>query len=466
MTAPAHGPQEIPLAPFPLGRLWPVVTEDGRRALQLALADGREALRGRTVWMVNSTPVGGGVAELLRTLTPYWLDAGIDAHWAVVGGGPAFFRITKRIHNLLHGYPSDDGQLGSPEQRVYERALEPARVWLERRLRVGDVVVLHDPQTAGLAPALKAAGAHVVCRSHVGAEPGDALAGATRDFLRTYAASADAIVLTRRSDPLPQLGAPRIVVIPPCIDPCSPKNRSMPLADARRLLTEAGLVAAGRRSGTPVVGTIRSTGRSSQPGTAPLVVHLARWDRLKDPLGVMEAFATVLDRADARLILAGPAVHAVADDPEAAAVYDEVEQQWERLPRAERDRIDLLQFSLRDPHANAVIVNALQREATVVVKKSLQEGFGLGVAEAMWKRRPVVASDVGGHRVQIEHGVSGVLVPDARNLPRFGRAIADLLADPERRRRLGEAAHEQVRTRFLPDRHIAAWMRLLAELGR
>jgi trehalose synthase len=443
-----------------------VVTEDGRRALQLALADGREALRGRTVWMVNSTPVGGGVAELLRTVTPYWLDAGIDAHWAVVGGGPAFFRITKRIHNLLHGYPGDDGQLGSLEQRVYERALEPARVWLERRLRVGDVVVLHDPQTAGLAPALKAAGAHVVCRSHVGAEPGDALAGATREFLRTYAASADAIVLTRRSDPLPQLGAPRIVVIPPCIDPCSPKNRSMPLANARRLLTEAGLVAAGRRSGTPVVGTIRSTGRSSQPGTAPLVVHLARWDRLKDPLGVMEAFATVLDRADARLILAGPAVDAVADDPEAATIYDEVEQQWERLPRAERDRIDLLQFSLRDPHANAVIVNALRREATVVVKKSLHEGFGLGVAEAMWKRRPVVASDVGGHRVQIEHGVSGVLVPDARNLPRFGRAIADMLADPERRRRLGEAAHEQVRTRFLPDRHMAAWMRLLAELGR
>ena len=435
MTAPAHGPQEIPLAPFPLGRLWPVVTEDGRRALQLALADGREALRGRTVWMVNSTPVGGGVAELPRTLTPYWPDAGID----VV---------------VLH------------DPQTAGRALEPARVWLERRLRVGDVVVLHDPQTAGLAPALKAAGAHVVCRSHVGAEPGDALAGAARDFLRTYAASADAIVLTRRSDPLPQLGAPRIVVIPPCIDPCSPKNRSMPLADARRLLTEAGLVAAGRRSGTPVVGTIRSMGRSSQPGTAPLVVHLARWDRLKDPLGVMEAFATVLDRADARLILAGPAVDAVADDPEAAAVYDEVEQQWERLPRAERDRIDLLQLSLRDPHANAVIVNALQREATVVVKKSLQEGFGLGVAEAMWKRRPVVASDVGGHRVQIEHGVSGVLVPDARNLPRFGRAIADLLADPERRRRLGEAAHERVRTRFLPDRHMAAWMRLLADLGR
>jgi hypothetical protein len=113
-----------------------------------------------------------------------------------------------------------------------------------------------------------------------------------------------------------------------------------------------------------------------------------------------------------------------------------------------------------------VIVNALRREATVVVQKSLHEGFGLGVAEAMWKRRPVVASDVGGHRVQIEHGVSGVLVPDARNLPRFGRAIADLLADPERRRRLGEAAHEQVRTRFLPDRHMAAWMRLLAELAR
>ena len=131
--------------PFPQ-RLWPVVTEDRRRALQLALADGREALHGRTVWMLaNCTPVGGGVAELLRTVTPYWLDAGIDAHWAVVGGGPGVLSDHQAHPQPTAEHPGDDGQLVSREQRVYERAPELARVWLERRLRVGDVVVLHDP---------------------------------------------------------------------------------------------------------------------------------------------------------------------------------------------------------------------------------------------------------------------------------------------------------------------------------
>jgi trehalose synthase len=179
----------------------------------------------------------------------------------------------------------------------------------------------------------------------------------------------------------------------------------------------------------------------------------------------MEAFATtVLDRTDARLMLAGPTVHAVADDPEAAAVYREVEERWRRLPRAERDRVDLVRLSMRDLDANAAMVNALQREAAVIVKKSLEEGFGLGVTEAMWKRRPVVASRVGGHRDQIEDAVSGILVDDARDLAAFGRAVADLLVDVERARRLGDRAHERVRQFFLPDHHMAAWLRLLATL--
>jgi trehalose synthase len=472
----ARGVEEVGLPPVPLERLRPVVKLSGWETLGAALDESRDALVGRTVWMVNSSAMGGGVAELLRTFVPYWLGAGLDVRWAVVRGRPDFFRITKRVHNMLHGHPGDGGELGTTERRVYERALEPALAWLERRVRVGDIVVLHDPQTAGLAPALRAAGTRVVCRSHVGADHADVLVRAAWGFLRPYTARANALVFTRWSDVLPQLGAARVAVIHPSIDPCSLKNRPMGGGDAHALLVGAGLVEADggscmaqrRRHDGPSARTcaIRRTGRAPRLGVDRLVVHLARWDRLKDPLGVMESFATsVLDRADARLILAGPAEHAVADDPEAAAVYREVEQGWQRLPHAERDRIDLVRLSMRDLHENAAVVNALQREASVIVKKSLEEGFGLGVTEGMWKRRPVVASRVGGHRDQIEDGVSGVLVDDARDIAGFGRAIVEVLQDAERAQRLGDAAHERVRARFLPDQHMASWMRLLAMLS-
>jgi len=184
MTAPAHGPQEIPLAPFPSGAFsrWSPRTA-GARCNSRSPTAARRCAGARCGWSTPRRWEAGSPSCCARSR-----PTGSTLESTPLGGGrrrPGVLRITKRIHNLLHGYPGDDGQLGSLEQRVYERALEPARVWLERRLRVGDVVVLHDPQTAGRAPALKAAGAHVVCRSHVGAEPGDALAGATRDFLRT-----------------------------------------------------------------------------------------------------------------------------------------------------------------------------------------------------------------------------------------------------------------------------------------
>ena len=170
---------------------------------------------------------------------------------------------------------------------------------------------------------------------------------------------------------------------------------------------------------------------------------------------MLESFASgVLDRVDARLILAGPSVHAVADDPEAAAVYREVERRWQLLPSAERERIELARLPMRDLEENAAIVNALQRQATVIVKKSLEEGFGLGVTEAMWKRRPVVASRVGGHQDQIQDGVNGVLLDDPRDLAIFGGAVAELLLDPDRAKRLGDAAQQRVRDRFLTDRYL------------
>jgi trehalose synthase len=182
---------------------------------------------------------------------------------------------------------------------------------------------------------------------------------------------------------------------------------------------------------------------------------------------VIDCFADgVLDRVDAHLILAGPAVRAVADDPEAAGVYREVEAHWDLLRPGARRRIHLLRLPMHDLEENAAIVNALQSHADVVVKKSLEEGFGLGVTEAMWKQRAVVASAVGGHREQIEHGVSGVLIPEPRDLDAAGAAIAGLLADPTRARQLGTAARRRVKRRFLPDRHLEQWLTLLAAIAR
>jgi trehalose synthase len=476
----AEGAVEVALSPTFPERLRGALGSAGWARLDEALRVGHASLRGRTLWMVNSTAAGGGVAELLRTLLPYLRGAGFDVRWAVIQARPAFFNVTKRIHNLLHGHAGDGGELGDRERLVYQSALEPTATWLQRRLGPGDIVVLHDAQTAGLAPRLRASGARIVCRSHVGADHPNALVRAGWDFLNPYVSEADAIVFTRRSNVPPRPGGTRVSIIPPCIDPCSAKNRTMHDVAARAILAYVGLAEARSvRPGRPAFRRrdgsegriqrrcwIRRTGPPLRLGVDPLVVHLARWDRLKDPLGVMESFASsVLDLLDARLILGGPPVRAVADDPDAAAVFREVERHWEQLPNAERRRIQLARLPMRDLDENAAIVNALQGEATVVAKKSLEEGFGLGVTEAMWKRRPVVASRVGGHQDQIEDDVSGVLVDDSRDLVAFGRAIADLLLDADRARTLGDAGRQRVRDQFLPDRHMARWSTLLATLA-
>jgi trehalose synthase len=483
LRAPVTQPQgaaEVALAPISLVQLRPVVSATGWARLDAALRAGRTSLEGRTVWMVNSTAFGGGVAELLRAFLPYWLGAKLDLRWAVIQPRADFFTLTKRIHNRLHGHVGDGGEIGDREHRLYETSLAPPAAWLKRRVRRGDVVVLHDPQTAGLAATLIRCGATVVWRSHVGADGSNPLVRSAWDFLRPYTEGADAIVFTRRSSMPPALGDARMAIIPPCIDPCAPKNRRMDAATAAAILSLTGLAdnVAGRcvrpefrrRDGSEghVVRrcAIRRAGPAPRPGIDPLVVHLGRWDRLKDPVGVMESFATgVLDRIDARLIMAGPSVNAVADDPEAPDVYREVERRWRLMPKAERERIELARLPADDLDEHAAVVNALQRAASVVVKKSLEEGFGLGVTEAMWKRRPVVASRVGGHRDQIEDGVSGVLVDDPRDLAGFGGAIAELLLDPALAMRLGHAAHERIRGQYLPDRHMTQWTELLASLS-
>jgi trehalose synthase len=292
-----------------------------------------------------------------------------------------------------------------------------------------------------------------------------------------YVANADAYVFSRLSFVWDGLDGERTWIIPPSIDPLSPKNSELAESTVSAILDRAGLVSGAVPGASPEFarqdGSRGIVTRAAQVfQTAPvrpdarLVVQVSRWDRLKDPLGVMNGFAKgVVPLTGAELMLAGPAAQAVADDSEGAAVLDEVVRTWERLPSEAKERVHIACLPMEDLEENAAIVNALQRRADVVVQKSLAEGFGLTVAEAMWKARPVVASRVGGIQDQIENRVSGVLLDDPSDLAQFARAICDLLADPDSARTMGERARERVRDRFLGDRHLLQYASMLGSLA-
>jgi trehalose synthase len=423
------------------------------------------------LWTVNSTAQGGGVAEMLRSLIGYVRGAGLDARWTVVGGDADFFRITKRLHNRLHG-ADDGGPLGAAEQAVYERHCAVHAEALARRLGSRDVVLLHDPQTAGMVPELAAAGVPVIWRAHIGLDmPNDAAREAWR-FLAPYVEAADAYVFSRPTYAWEDLDPSRVTVIAPSIDAFSPKNQVMAFTGVTAVLRAAGLAADHHHASRAVferldgsVGGVHRTAQLVEEHAlrldTPLVAQVSRWDRLKDPIGVLTGFVDhVRADEDPHLLLAGPDVTAVADDPEGAEVFAEIEAAWRALPRAARRRVHLALLPMDDADENAVIVNALQRRADVVAQKSLAEGFGLTVSEAMWKGRPVVASDVGGIQDQIEDGKTGYLVGPT-DLVAFADRVNRLLADPHSAERMGAAAQTRVRDLFLGPRHLGQYVTLL-----
>jgi trehalose synthase len=400
---------------------------------------------------VNSTAAGGGVAEMLRLLVAYAADLGVDARWVVIEGDREFFSLTKRLHNRLHGAPGDEGELGPREAAHYEAVLAANARSLIHQVRPGDVVVLHDPQTAGLAPELAALGARVVWRCHIGTERSNEQTRAAWAFLLPYLVPAcKAYVFSHAGFVPPDLAGRDVWIIEPSIDPLSPKNRPLPSAQRIALLERIGLIASNQ--GAPEGAVLGDAGPFLREDR--IVVQVSRWDRLKDMTGVLHGFVEhVAGHHDARLALVGPAVDGVADDPEGVQVLDECLRTWEALPSAVRDTVRLVALPMDDVVTNALFVNATQRQATIVVQKSIQEGFGLTVSEAMWKSRPVVASAVGGIVDQIPDGV-GVLLPDPYDLDHFGRELRSLLAAPDELTLMGRRARRQVRDHFLSYRHL------------
>lgn len=374
-----------------------------------------DRLRGRRLQNINSTAVGGGVAEILTRLVPLLRELGVETRWDVIKGDRAFFDVTKAFHNALHGAP----EVITPEMFDIYRAT------MEMNLREidfgGDVVFIHDPQPAGLVARKQDAGGRWVWRCHI--DVSNPHPDVWR-FLSPYVAQHDAAVFSM-PDFAQQLPIPQFMVAP-SIDPLSDKNRELDEDTVTKVFETHGIDRA-----------------------RPVLTQISRFDRLKDPLGVIAAYRIVRRRRDCQLVLAGGSA---TDDPEGALVLHEV-----REAAANDPDIHVLLL----PPFSDLEINALVRGSTIVFQKSIKEGFGLTVAEALWKGKPVIGGAVGGIRLQVVDGVTGFLVHSPEGA---AHRAAQLLADPALGRRLGENGREHVKQNFLVTRHVKDYLLLMIAL--
>ena len=466
-------PKFVTIPAHPLASFKPMLGEEYAEIERVA-GRARRAFSGRAIWHVSSTARGGGVAEMLRTLVPYARDVGVDVRWVVLREEPEFFAVTKRLHNRLHGEPGDGGPLDERAHRLYEGVLRANVDALGPLMQKGDVVYLHDPQTAGMVEGLRERGLKVIWRCHIGRDVPNDLVRTAWEFLLPFIQNADAFVFSRRQYLWEGLDESKVWLMPPVIDPFSPKNQDLDPPVVAGILQEIGLVPDGlegvpvftRADGTP--GRVERPAAIVQeepvPDDARLVAQVSRWDRLKDPRGLLEMLERHLDDPLLHLAVVGPETAGVTDDPEGASVYEDVAKAWQGLDAEARRRCHLVSLPMRDLDENGAMVNAIQRRADVVVQKSIAEGFGLTVAEAMWKLRPVVGSRVGGIEDQVEDGRTGFLVDDPHDLAACASAVERLLADPGLARRMGEAARQRVIDKYLAVHRLREYVDMIAAL--
>ena len=441
----------------------PDITIEADGAAANYCAEVSDRLGAARIWHVNSTATGGGVAELLRSSIVRHHLLGLPANWLVADAEPKFFELTKRIHHGIHGWSSADGYTTADHELYRTVTIRMAELLLEY-VRPRDLVVLHDPQTLGAAVPLLAAGVRVTWRCHIGTCGGGATAAQTWDMLRPYIDEVPRCIFTMAGYAPPFLGPVRTSTVLPSIDPFAAKNRELSQSGQADLLASIGLTRP--RAGDAML-TMPDGGRLGRTvqdvflsPTTPTVVQVSRWDPLKDMLGVLRAFADhIVPNSNAHLLLVGPDPADIPDDPEGENVYSEVLRERGHLPENVRQRVHLVMLSLQDFDLNGLVVNAVQRRAAIVVQKSLQEGFGLTVTEAMWKGRPIIASRVGGLTIQIIHEVSGLLVEPA-DLSDFGNAVIRLLHNPDYASCLGQAARRRCAENFLAEREVVDYLRI------
>ena len=371
-----------------------------------------EKLKGKLIQHINSTSVGGGVAEILNRMVPLLRELGVDTRWDLIKGGEQFFEVTKKFHKALHGRQAEINKTD------FDIFLETANRNIAELDTNADIVFVHDPQPITLVNKRKEN--KWLWRCHIDiSEPNQKVWSFLREFVIKYDAAVFSAPGFSQKLPIRQF------LISPSIDPLSDKNKELPQETIEAVLRKYEI-----------------------PKDKPIVTQISRFDRLKDPLGVIEAYLQVKKYNDCRLVLAGGGA---ADDPEGVKVYEEVKE------RAMADK-DIHILLLKQ---NDLEINALQRASSVIVQKSLREGFGLTVTEALWKAKPVVATNTGGIPLQIKHKYSGLL---CHSVDGAAFAIKQFLNSPEYAKRLGENGREHVRNNFLLTRHLKDYILLFLSL--
>jgi trehalose synthase len=389
----------------------PIVGQSTIEELKLLAA----RLSGKVIQNINSTFSGGGVAEILSRMVPLLGQLGVDARWNVIKGCEEFFRVTKKFHNALHGKK----EIISPQD--FSLFLETSENNIQELDLYGDVILVHDPQPVALVKKKKELGKRWIWRCHIDiSQPNEEV----WNFLQPFVVQYDAAVFSAPAfaRPLPI----RQFLISPSIDPLSDKNRELPPETIDAVLVKYGI-----------------------PRDKPIITQISRFDYLKDPLGVIQSFELVRKSMESRLVLAGGTA---SDDPESEKVLADVRERAGGDPD-----IHILLI----PPESDVEINALQRAATVVVQKSLREGFGLTMSEALWKGKPVVASAVGGIPLQVKSKFTGLL---SHGIEGTAYEIRQLLANPDYARWLGENGREHVRQNFLITRHLRDYLLLFLSL--
>ena len=447
--------------------------------LRAAAARLAPALAGRTVWMISSTAQGGGVAEMLPALIGLLRELGVDTRWLVIESDrPEFFAFTKRLHNLVHGEAVAEPT--AAERALYEEVNQQNADAIAPLLRAGDLLVIHDPQPLALARQLRErADVRTVWRCHIGLDEDLPATRTAWAFLRPYADACERAIFSA-PEYVPAWLADRAHIVHPGIDPLSPKNTELSVHRLNRLMVNSALVhqdlgpllsprwddvarrvlPAGRLTAADANGDIGML-------TRPILTQISRWDRLKGFAPLLDAFALLKRRLNegafahadpihrrrielVRLVLAGPDPESIPDDPEAAQVFAELRARYDALPRAMRDDVAILALPMSNPTQNALMVNALQRASSIVVQNSLREGFGLTVAEAMWKQIPVLSNRRAcGPRNQIRDAVDGRLAEDPEDVEELCALMDAMLAAPAEREAWGRNAQRRAHDEFL-----------------
>jgi trehalose synthase len=401
---------ETPPAPVPASRL-----DDYKKIVGTADIDElrylAQEVKGKTIKMVNSTAVGGGVAEMLNQLVPLLNEVEVKTNWEVITGGNDFFEVTKAFHNALQG---SEYHLTAQARDIFLMHNELNRKRIEF---TEDVLVIHDPQPVALISARVESGQRWIWRCHIDlSNPNPEVWGFLRPSIEKY----DAAIFSSQSFTR-QLQIPQYLFYP-CIDPLSEKNKELDDNFVQHVCDEFGV-----------------------DRSRPIVTQVSRFDRAKDPVGVIQSFKQARKYVDCQLVMAGGGA---SDDPEGAAVLKEVRD-------AAGDDRDIIILDL--PPWCALEINALQRASTIIVQKSIREGFGLTVTEALWKGKPTIAGAVGGIPNQIIHKLTGALV---HSVDGCAYQIRYLLTHPDFARQLGQNGHEHVKENFLMTTNVRRWLLL------